>query len=129
MKSTTDVLQTAGTHTEPSTPAVVTATTPQPSSRPTTTLPSRNTASAFDATISSAEEVPVGIPFLPQRKVNYGPEDFLLDTTPTTSNDSTAMSTRSKTTKTSAVSKKTNDPIFLKTARKKEELCCLKTWE
>ncbi|XP_069179015.1 platelet glycoprotein Ib alpha chain-like [Procambarus clarkii] len=58
-KITIDVLRTAETPTGPSTPAVVTPTTPQPSPRPATTQPLSNTASAFD---SSDEDTSVGTP-------------------------------------------------------------------
>nr|XP_045603487.1 uncharacterized protein PB18E9.04c-like [Procambarus clarkii] len=105
--STTVIPRTVCMPTKPSTPA----------QGPATIQPSRNAASAFDSTDSPDKDISVGTPSPPRRKCNNRPDNFFLGTTPTTLTDSTAISTRSKTTK---KPKKTNDPSLVKNIRRKK---------
>ncbi|XP_069195313.1 uncharacterized protein [Procambarus clarkii] len=92
--------------TEPSTPA----TRPAAVFQPSRAQPPRSTTSAFYSSDSSGEDVAVGTPSSPSRKCHYSPADFLHDTTQSTSNNSTTMSTRSQTDK----HKKIKDQSLLK---------------
>ncbi|XP_069173024.1 mucin-7-like [Procambarus clarkii] len=108
----------SATSTEPSTPATRPAAVIQLSR----TQPPRSTTSAFDSSYSSDEEVSVGTSSPPSRRCQYSAADFLHDTTLSTSNDSTTMTTRGQTTKpTDKPKKKTNDPSLLKSSRKNKD--------
>nr|XP_045605972.1 mucin-1-like [Procambarus clarkii] len=106
---------TVHTSTEPSTPAI----SPAVATKPSGALLPRPTSASMYSSDSADEDVSVGTPSPPSRKYYFSAADFLHDTTPTASNDSTTMSTRSRTAKKDKQKTKTKDQNLLQPSRKK----------
>ncbi|XP_069158032.1 mucin-7-like [Procambarus clarkii] len=106
---------TVHTFTEPSTPAI----SPAVATKPSGALLPRPTSASMYSSDSADEDVSVGTPSPPSRKYYFSAADFLHDTTPTASNDSTTMSTRSRTAKKDKQKTKTKGQNLLQPSRKK----------